>query len=125
MFRVSSEAWIKAGKLDLETNIRNQKYPQVFLECQFNWHETQYWKYMLAMEVTKFDIVPAQASVHKIPAATWLVFDLPGKIPNIDVVGSWKDIINWFDANDREMPFQAYIQSFDQNTGNAQNKILL
>jgi predicted transcriptional regulator YdeE len=121
----SSEAWAKAGELDLEMKIQNQKEPHVTLECQFNWHQDQNWIYMLAMEVTRFDNIPSEAAVREIPAASWLVFDLPGKIPNVDVVGSWNGIIEWFGANNRDIPFLAYIQRFDDKTGKAQNMIQL
>jgi hypothetical protein len=69
---------------------------------------------MLAMEVTQAEDVPVEATVRTVPAARWLVFDLPGTIPNVDVVAGWDDIIEWLRANDRSVPPLAYVQRYDE-----------
>ena len=80
---------------------------------------------MLALEVTEQGELPLEAVFYTVPASKWLAFDLPGQIPNVDVVGAWDDIIEWFKTNNRMLPFHTYIQRFDENTGKAQNMLQL
>ena len=95
------------------------------MECQFDWSPTHEWTYMLAAEVEEAVDVPAGAVVRTVPAASWLSFDLPGEIPNVNVVAAGDEIFEWFAANDRPVPFLAYIQPFDGTSRKAQNLIQL
>ena len=121
----SAEAWRRAGELNLDSRIRHLKEPNVTLECQFNWSQAGLWTFMLAMEVASIEDVPEGADTHSIPAGTWLVFDLPGTIPNINVPEAWPDIIDWFSKNDRRLPFLSFVQRYDDASKKAKNLIQL
>jgi len=121
----SARVWQRVGELELDGRIRHLKEPNVTLECQFDWHPTEEWIYMLGMEVSEAADVPDEAVVREVPGGAWLAFDLPGEIPNVNVVAAWDEMIEWFTLNDRSVPFDAYIQRYDGTTGKAQNLIRL
>lgn len=121
----SAALWKRAGESDLDKRIRHLKEPHVTLECQFNWRREGLWTFMLAMEVTSDKDVPGDATLRRVPASKWLVFDLPGTIPNVNVAEGWGEITDWFSANGRVVPLLAYIQRYDEKTKKAQNFIRL
>jgi predicted transcriptional regulator YdeE len=66
--------WQRAGELQLDKKIQHVKDPNVTLDCQFDWHTTDEWTYMLAVEVTMLGDLPRETVFHRVPASKWLVY---------------------------------------------------
>lgn len=110
----TASAFDRAGRLDLDNQIRNRVNSHLSLAFIRNWSDTGPFSYFLGAEVSKVENVPAGCVVQNIGAATYAVFDLVGSGSN--VIEPWPEIFEWFELSKEEWVIPMNFREYDDAT---------